>query len=75
MPHNNRIREIQSEIHAEYVKILAELTGLVKFEIKEIKRSEEILARIDFHFAKARYASKNSGRPEPEIQQEKFIEF
>ena len=74
VPLNNRIREIQSEIHAEYVKILAELTGLVKFEIKEIKRSEEILARIDFHFAKARYAVKIQAS-EPEIQQEKFIEF
>lgn len=74
VPINNRIREIQSEIHAEYVKILAELTGLVKFEIKEIKRSEEILARIDFHFAKARYAVKIQAS-EPEIQQEKFIEF
>lgn len=72
VPLNNRIREIQSEINSEYVKILAELTGLVKFEMKEIKQSEEILARIDFHFAKARYAVKTEAS-EPEITREKII--
>lgn len=72
VPLNNRIREIQSEINSEYVKILAELTGLVKFEMKEIKQSEEILARIDFHFAKARYAVKTEAS-EPEISREKVI--
>ena len=72
VPLNNRIREIQSEINSEYIKILAELTGLVKFEMKEIKQSEEILTRIDFHFAKARYAVKTEAS-EPEITMEKII--
>lgn len=74
VPLNNKIRELQSEIHAEYIKILAELTGLVKFEMKEIKQSEETLARIDFHFAKARYAVKIQA-VEPEIMQEQIIAF
>lgn len=74
VPLNNKIRELQSEIHAEFIKILAELTGLVKFEMKEIKQSEETLARIDFHFAKARYAVKIQAI-EPEIMQEQIIAF
>lgn len=74
VPLNNKIRELQSGIHAEFIKILAELTGLVKFEMKEIKQSEETLARIDFHFAKARYAVKIQAI-EPEITQERIIEF
>lgn len=71
---NNKIRELQSQIHAEFIKILAELTGLVKFEMNEIKQSEETLARIDFHFAKARYAVKIQA-VEPEITQNRIIAF
>lgn len=74
VPLNNKIREIQSQIHAEYVRILAELTQAVKDELRPIKHSEEILAKIDFHFAKARYAVKVQAS-EPEIQTERIIEF
>ncbi len=74
VPLNNKIREIQSQIHAEYVRILAELTHLVKQELKSIKHSEDILAKIDFHFAKARYAVKIQA-VEPEITKEQIIEF
>ncbi len=74
IPLNNKMRELQSEINSEYIKILSELTGLVKFEMKDIKKSEEILAKIDFHFAKARYAVKIQA-VEPEILQEKLIKF
>ena len=72
VPINNKIREVQSQIHAEFVRILAELTQAVKLEIKSIKYSEEILAKIDFHFAKARYAVKIHGT-EPEIISQKEI--
>uniref|UniRef100_UPI004029C63F endonuclease MutS2 n=1 Tax=Candidatus Scatousia sp. TaxID=3085663 RepID=UPI004029C63F len=74
VPLNNKIREIQSHIHAEFVRILAELTQAVKQELRAIKHSEEILAKIDFHFAKARYAVKIQAS-EPEIQKERIIEF
>ena len=74
VPLNNKIREIQSQIHAEYVRILAELTQSVKQELKSIKHSEDILAKIDFHFAKARYAVKIQA-VEPEIAKERIIEF
>lgn len=72
VPINNKIRELQSQIHAEFVRILAELTQTVKLQIKSIKHSEDLLAKIDFHFAKARYAIKIQGT-EPEIINEKEI--
>lgn len=74
VPINNKIREIQSQIHAEFVRILAELTQAVKQEMRIIKHSEDTLAKIDFHFAKARYAVKIQAS-EPELMQERIIEF
>lgn len=74
VPLNNKIREIKSNIHSEMVKILVGLTNLVKDEIKPLEFSEQILAKIDFHFAKARYAVKIQAI-EPEILTHKYIEF
>ena len=74
VPLNNKIREIKANIHSEMVKILAGLTSLVKNEIKELSLSEQILATIDYHFAKARYAVKIQAI-EPEIVTTKIIEF
>lgn len=74
VPLNNKIREIKSNIHSEMVKILAGLTSLVKDEIKALQLSEQILATIDYHFAKARYAIKIQA-VEPEIVTHKIIEF
>ena len=74
VPLNNKIREIKSQIHAEMIKILTGLTNLVKDEIKELSSSEKILAEIDFHFAKARYAVKLQA-VEPEIVTQKIINF
>ena len=66
VPLNNKLRETQSRIHAECVRILAGLTQMVKFHFPSLKHSEEILAQIDFHFAKARYAVKIHA-VEPEV--------
>lgn len=66
VPLNNKLRETQSQIHAEHVRILTELTRMVKFQIPSLKKSEQILAELDFHFAKARYAVK-IGAVEPEL--------
>ena len=74
VPLNNKIREIKSNINSEIIKILTGLTNLVKEQIQELSLSEEILAEIDFHFAKARYAVKNQAI-EPEIITQKFLEF
>ena len=75
VPLNNKLRETQARINAEKVRILADLTQQVKFHLPSLKRSEEILAKLDFHFAKARYAVKLHA-VEPEISvDEKFIEL
>ena len=74
VPLNNKIRELKSQIHSEIIKILVGLTNLVKDEIKPLIFSEEILAKIDFHFAKARYAIKLQA-VEPEIVTNKIIEI
>ena len=72
VPINNKIRELKSKINAEFVRILSELTGLVKNDIAKIKVSETNLAQIDYHFAKARYAIKIQAI-EPEITDYKII--
>ena len=74
VPLNNKIREIKANIHSEMVKILAGLTSLVKDEINALELSEQILARIDYHFAKARYAVKIHAI-EPDIVTHKLLEF
>ena len=74
VPINNKIREIKSKIHSELIKILVELTNLVKIQFAGLKTSEKLLAEIDFHFAKARYAVKIQAT-EPEIISNKEIIF
>ena len=74
VPINNKIREIKSKIHAELIKILVELTNIVKMQFNELKLSEKLLAEIDFHFAKARYAVKLQAT-EPEIIDNKEVIF
>lgn len=74
IPLNNKIREIKSQIHSEIIKILVGLTNLVKDEIKPLELTEQILAKIDFHFAKARYAVKLQA-VEPEVVTSKIIEI
>ena len=72
VPINNKIREIQAQIHAEQVRILVELSSLVKEKMTDLKIAERTLAEIDFHFAKARYAARINAI-EPEIEKEKNV--
>jgi len=74
VPLNNKIREVKSKIHAECIKILVELTNLVKEHMQELEMCAKIMAEIDFHFAKARYAVKLHAS-EPELTDEKYIYF
>lgn len=74
VPLNNKIREVKSKIHAECIKILVELTDLVKEYMPELELCENIMSEIDFHFAKARYAVKLQA-VEPELSLEKDIYF
>lgn len=71
---NNKIREINIKIQAEIINILSNLTKLIRKDIDEIKKSENLLAQIDFHFAKARYAVKLKA-VEPEFVESKYIRF
>lgn len=74
VPLNNKIREVKSKIHAECIKILVNLTNLVKEHMTELLECENIMAEIDFHFAKARYAVKIHAT-EPELTTDKTIFF
>lgn len=74
VPLNNKIREVKSKIHAECIRILVELTDLVKQYMPELELCEKIMSEIDFHFAKARYAVKLHS-VEPELSSEKYIYF
>ena len=56
IPLNNKIRECKAKINEELIKILKDLTKKVKLGFSALANNENILAEIDFHFAKARYA-------------------
>lgn len=74
VPLNNKIREVKSKIHAECIKILVSLTDMVKEHFSELIKCEKIMAEIDFHFSKARYAVKLHAT-EPELTDERTIYF
>ena len=75
IPINNKIREIQSQIHSEEVKILVSLSLLLKERMTDLKIAERTLGEIDFHFAKARYAARIEA-VEPELSKEnKVVQF
>lgn len=74
VPLNNKIREVKSKIRAEIIHILIELTRMVKSELEEIRNTVDILAEIDFYFAKARYSVKISAI-KPELAEDKIIKI
>ncbi len=53
---NNAVREWELEEEREVRRILTELTELVADEAEYIRRNADILAELDFIFARARYA-------------------
>ncbi len=53
---NNKIFELELKIEREIKKILSEITGQILLREKEIIQSHNIIARLDFIFAKAKYA-------------------
>lgn len=74
VPLNNKVREVKSKIHAECIRILVNLTDLVKNHMTGLERCEKIMSEIDFHFTKARYAVKLQA-VEPELTEDKYIYF
>ena len=71
VPLNNKIREVKSKIHAECIKILVGLTDMVKEFMPQLSKTEKVMAEIDFHFAKARFAVKFHAT-EPELSQDRY---
>ncbi|MBR1681736.1 endonuclease MutS2 [bacterium] len=71
---NNKIRELKVKIRDEIVRILTDLTKQIKKNFDTFKSNEQILAILDFHFAKARYAIKIQA-VEPELTHDKVLEL
>ena len=74
IPLNNKLREITSQINAEILRILSELTSEIRTNIDDYINTSDIVAEIDFHFAKARYAIKKKCA-EPELNTKKIIKI
>ena len=74
VPINNKIRELKSKIYAEIIRILTALSYEVRKEMDSLINTERLLAEIDFHFAKARYAVKIQA-VEPEVNTSKSIKI
>ena len=74
VPLNNKIREVKSKIYAEIIRILTALTNEIRKDIENLINMENLLAEIDFHFSKARYAAKIEAI-EPDISLNKIIKI
>ena len=74
VPINNKIREVKSKIYAEIIRILTALSNEVRKDMNSLIHTEKLLAEIDFHFAKARYAVKIQA-VEPSLSDEKIIKL
>ncbi|KUG03990.1 recombination inhibitory protein mutS2 [hydrocarbon metagenome] len=61
---NNRMRSMQMEEKREIERILRSFSVSIGFMVKELERNQEVLALLDFVFARARLAYKmNAYRP------------
>ena len=74
VPINNKIRETKSKIYAEIIRILTALSNEVRLEMDKLIKTEKLLAEIDFHFAKARYAVKIHAI-EPVLSEDKIVKI
>ncbi|ADR20411.1 endonuclease MutS2 [Marivirga tractuosa] len=71
---NNEVRELQYAERREIVKILTQLTALVKPELENLEKAYKFLAIVDFIRAKARFAQK-IGAVFPQLENSRIIEF
>jgi hypothetical protein len=74
VPLNNKIREVKSKIYAEIIRIITALSNEIKALLESFISSEKLIAEIDFHFAKARYAVKTQSI-EPDVNSNKEIKI
>ena len=76
VPINNKIREVKSKIYAEIIRILTSLSNEVRKDLDLLISTEKLVAEIDFHFAKARYAIKlNAVEPSVNEKENKTIKI
>ena len=71
---NNRIRELEAKERREIIKILTEISKMVRPYTAPILDSLRFLANIDFVMAKARW-SEQMGGFEPNVQPKPYIDF
>ena len=69
---NNKLNSMKIEEKNEIEKILHDLTSLFYPYIEELKQDTELIGKIDFSFAKAKYA-RSINAVEPVLQEEKQI--
>ena len=69
---NNHLTGLKAEENNEIEKILHDLTSLFYPYIKEIEQNVNLIGKIDFAFAKSKYARSIDGT-EPILQEEKKI--
>ena len=74
VPLNNKIKELKSNIYAEVIRILTELSNEIRSVINNLIQMEKTVTLIDFHFAKARYAIKTQS-VQPNINRDKYIKI
>lgn len=58
---NNQLKELDALEQAEIERVLASLSEQVSFESEDLQYNIEILAKLDFIFAKAKYAKSYDG--------------
>lgn len=58
---NNELRELEIKEREEIERILKQLTGLVAERVEEIRNNQKTLQRLDFIFAKGKYALELKG--------------
>lgn len=71
---NNEVRELQYAERREIVKILTQLTTLVRPELDNLEKAYKFLAIVDFIRAKARFAQK-IGAVLPQLENARIIEY
>ena len=71
---NNRIRELEADEKRELIRILRELTDLLRPNVKELLRGFEFLADMEFLLAKQHLTESIGGRS-PEIYSSPLVDW
>jgi len=71
---NNEVRELQYAERREIVKILTQLTGLVRPELDSLEKAYKFLGIVDFIRAKAKFAQKIEAVL-PQLENSRIIEY